>query len=184
MSTPALIPVEQWLVPHLEVDDAGARLAFHIQDVFNYHGYDAAGGVVLGFRLLQKAIACLSSERPLQRRALHVFTAFPGLGFRDCVELITRAVTENRFTVDTQFTQTQAQEGVQGRLHFAFSHLGKTVVLSPIHGALSADFIALGRASKQPNFSLQQQQDWRNAKFALANTLLTAHPDDVIRVLA
>ncbi len=183
MLSTSLIPIEQWIAPRIEVDDAGAHLSFHLQDAFNYHGYDAVGGVVLGFRLLQKAIALLSPTLPLQRRRLHVFTAFPGTGFRDCIELVTRAVTENRFTLDIGFTQTRAQQGVQGRLHFAFSYQGRTVDLSPVEGALSADFISLGRASKQIGFSPQQQQDWRKAKFALANALLSARPDDVIRVL-
>ena len=100
MTTCTLIPIEQWQAPQIEVCDAGERLSFHIQDALRYHGYDAVGGVVLGFRLLQQAIAQFAPDALPQRRAFDVLTAFPGLGFRDCMELITRCVSENRFHLD------------------------------------------------------------------------------------
>ncbi|MDO4796053.1 MAG: hypothetical protein Q4A28_08980 [Brachymonas sp.] len=178
-----LIPVEHWLAPQIELCDADERLSFHIQDALRYHGYDAVGGVVLGFRLLQRAIAQLSPQSPPQRRAFEVLTAFPGLGFRDCMELIIRCVSENRFQLDTGIRNPQVQEGVQGRLHFEFAYHGQRVVLSSMAGALSEEFVALGRASKQPGFSQQQRQAWRQAKFELANALLAARAEDVIRVL-
>ena len=183
MTACTLIPIEQWQAPQIEVCDADEHLSFHMQDALRYHGYDAVGGVVLGFRLLQQAIAQLAPEALPQRRAFEVLTAFPGLGFRDCMELITRCVSENRFHLNTNLHNPQVQEGVQGRLHFEFGYHGQRIVLSPIAGALSAEFIALGRASKQPGFTQQQQQAWRQAKFALANTLLVAQAQDVIRVL-
>ena len=52
-----------------------------------------------------------------------------------------------------------------------------------IEGAPSAEFIALGKASKRPSVSPQQKADWQRANYALANTLLAADPGEVIRVL-
>jgi len=183
MNTQHLLPAEQWLAPTLEVRDEGTLLSFHIRDALNYHGPDAVGGVVLGFRLLQKALACLSPQEAPERRAIGVFTAFPGLGARDCFELVTRGFTEGRYQVDTGFTDTTAQEGVVGRMHFRFSYRDQTVVLAPVQGAPSATFISLGRASKRADCTPQQHQQWRQAKTDLANSLLVTHSDDVIRVL-
>jgi len=80
MSTnPGLIPVSQWVMPSLNVADNHQLFSFSVQDAFNYHGYDAVGGVVLGFRLLQRAISLLSpQDEPLQRRELALFTAGEG----------------------------------------------------------------------------------------------------------
>lgn len=178
-----LLAKSDWRSPQLTVRDSGNTLTFHIQDAFNYHGYDAVGGVVLGFRLLQRAIALLSPNAPPERRELTLFTAFPGLGARDCFELVSRMVSGDRFALDTQFINTTAQAGVEGRLHFDFGYRGQHVVLAPIEGAPSAEFIALGKASKLPGVSAQQQADWQRAKYAFANTLLAADPGEVIRVL-
>ncbi len=92
-------------------------------------------------------------------------------------------VTGNRFTLDTGFAETSAQAGVEGRLHFEFGYRGQHVALAPVEGAPSAEFIALGKASKRPGVSPQQKADWQRAKYTLANTLLAAAPGEVIRVL-
>lgn len=182
----SLIDSSQWVEPTLVVADEGQRIEFHIQDAFNYHGYDAVGGVVLGFRLLQKAIAMFTGgddKTLLLRRQITLFTAFPGLGARDCFELVTRMVTEKHMTVDTAFSDTTAQAGVAGRFYFAFSYQGQRVQLAPVEGYPVPEFIALGKASKLPGFNAQQRQAWRRAKYQLANTLLGARADTVIRVL-
>ena len=181
----SLIDQTQWIEPTLAIADNNHTLHFHIQDAFNYHGYDAVGGVVLGFRLLQKAISILAPTDGalLERRQLSLFTAFPGLGARDCFELVTRMVTENNMTVDTLFSDTVAQKGVYGRFFFEFRYHGKRVQLAPIEGYPPENFIQLGKASKLPNFTAEQQLAWRNAKYQLANTLLGANADTVIRIL-
>ena len=101
---------EQWVQPHLIVQDAGHQLVFTPEDVFRYHGYDAVGGAVLGFRLLQRAIRELSPQAMPERRDISLFTAFPGLGARDCFELVTRMASERRLTLDTSFTHKDAQK--------------------------------------------------------------------------
>lgn len=185
LSTQKLIPLDSWVDPTLKVLDGHDVLQFHIQDAFNYHGYDAVGGVVLGFRLLQKMSALLrTDECPLiQRRELSLFTSFPGLGARDCFELVTRMVSEKRIVVDTAFNHPNAQEGVEGRFFFQFQYHNTKVQLAPIEGYPGEQFIALGKASKQPHFTHEQQLQWRDAKFELANTLLSADAGAVIRVL-
>lgn len=184
-NTCVLINKMSWVEPTLEVADGDDILQFHIQDALNYHGYDAVGGVVLGFRLLQKAIAMLTpvGDTCIQRREVSLFTAFPGLGARDCFELVTRMVTQKHITVDTSFSDTVAQEGVEGRFYFEFHYRGAKAKLAPIEGYPGDEFIALGKASKLTGFTAEQQLGWRNAKFGLANTLLGASADAVIRVL-
>ena len=185
MSTnPGLIPVSQWVMPSLNVADNHQLFSFSVQDAFNYHGYDAVGGVVLGFRLLQRAISLLSpQDDPLQRRELALFTAFPGRGARDCFELVTRMVSENRFILDVDFDQTEAQQGLTGRFYFEFSYRSKKVSLAPVGGQPTTEFLKIGRASKQPDATPEVQRQWMVAKYQLANTLLTVSPMDSIQVL-
>lgn len=180
----SLILPSQWMEPTLTVADNDREITFSIQDAFNYHGYDAVGGVVLGFRLLQRAIELLVKPgEQLQRRELTLFTAFPGLGARDCFELVARIVTENRITVDTAFSGSDAQKGIAGSFYFRFGYRGNQVALAPIAGYPDAEFLNVGRASKLAGATPETQRQWRNAKYTLANTLLSARCQDVIRIL-
>lgn len=181
---PLLADPAGWAEPALYVGDAGQPLRFAIQDAFNYHGYDAPGGVVLGFRLLQRAFALLEpSVRYPDRHGLSLVTPFPGLGVKDVMELVCRMVTGSRYTLDPGTGDERAQDGVEGRFYYRFTLAEHSVELAPALGHPGTDFIRLGRASKRPGFSPVDAEAWQVAKFNLANTLLTSSADDVVRVL-
>lgn len=181
-----LIAPSLWVEPTLQIKDQNDVLRFHIQDVFNYHGYDAVGGAVLGFRLLQKALSIFqpSPGELIERRGISLVTAFPGLGARDCFELVTRMVTENRIEVNPEMPCPDVVQGVKGSFYFEFHYQNQTARLSTLPGAPSPDFIQLGKASKKPDVSQPEQMAWRDAKYTLANALLASPCEQVIRVLA
>jgi hypothetical protein len=179
-----LIDPSDWVDPTLVVAEGGDLIRFHIQDAFHYHGYDAVGGVALGFRLLQKALQLWNSRgEPIQRREITLLTAFPGLGARDCFELVTRMATENRITTDISFEHPVARQGVRGCFFFRFGYRGRTFDLAPIASQPSDEFIHLGKASKLPQATPEILDGWRRVKFELANALLSVRADDAIRVL-
>lgn len=178
-----LIPVEQWIEPEITVIDSGYASKFHIKDCFNFHGYDAVGGVVLGFRLLQAVQNRLNGGRALDRRAVSLFTAFPGQGARDVFELLTRMCSEQRFELDTAFNHPLATKGVTGAFYFRFSYAGKSIELSPVEGCPDQNFITTGKASKDPNASVQLLAQWTQLKYDLANQLLKQTSDQLIRTL-
>ena len=174
---------EQWAQPRLTVCDADQPLVFTPEDVFRYHGYDAVGGAVLGFRLLQRAIQELSLGAIPERRDFSLFTAFPGLGARDCFELITRMVSDQRLTLDTSFTHTAAQAGLYGSFYFRFSYRGRSIALAPALGQPDEHFLACGRAAKRPGASPEDKVQWQAAKYALANLLLDLPCEKATRIL-
>jgi hypothetical protein len=173
-----------WADPSIRVGDGGIPLSFTIQDAFNYHGYDAPGGVALGFRLLQRAFALLAPDEDCpDRYGLSLLTSFPGLGLRDVMELVTRMVTGGRYVLDPSAGDERAQEGVEGRFYYRFAYGGRSVELAPAAGCPGPEFIRLGRASKRPGFTASEAGAWKAAKFALADILLRADANAVIRVL-
>ena len=178
-----LRPESEWLSSEVTVLDNGRPITFTIRDVLDYHGYDAVGGAVLGFRLLQRALAILSPDALPERRQLELFTNFPGLGARDAFELVCRVVTGGRFTLDMDFRDGRTSEGVTGGVYFRFSLGGRTVELAPIEGQPSPRFIAAGRASKRPDADDAVRHEWKTVKYELANLLLGASAESVIRVL-
>ena len=172
-----------WVQPELSVCENGHQLVFTPEDIFRYHGYDAAGGAVLGFRLLQRAVQELSPHAIPERREFMLFTAFPGLGARDCFELITRMVSGQRFTLDVSFMRQGVQPGIEGSFYFQFTYRSRRVALAPPLGQPGEHFLAAGRAAKRPGASPEEKRLWQEAKYALANRLLTLPCEQATRIL-
>lgn len=182
-----LPPVSQWVEPIIEVLDDNRKVRFHIMDALNFHGPDAVGGVVLGFRLLQKAFSIFSPHQLMPRREITLFTSFPGLGAKDTFELIARLVSENRYIPDQKFEDSRARAGVEGRFYFSFRYREKIAELSTPHNIPDNEFIRLGRACKiqydEKEEKAQIMRQWINAKYKLASLLLTTSCDQAVRVL-
>lgn len=186
-SIPGLPAPATWIEPRLVVLDCGRPVNFHILDILNYHGLDSVGGAILGFRLLQRAFAELAPDGPAERRELSLFTSFPGFGARDSFELVTRMVTDGRYTADPAFIDERAPEGVTGRCYFRFTLRERSIELVPPPGVPDADFIRCGRASKLPSTNAEARADimrrWKQARFALASLLLGLDCRAALRVL-
>lgn len=129
----------------LTVAEQGKALTFTFDDLLRYHGPGFPGGVAHGFKVMEAAFPLLSNDAPLERRELHILTAFPGPGARDAFEMVARTLTDGRYTVDTTLDKNQALESANGRYFFQFSYRGTVVdaVIKPGH--VRPEFVALGR---------------------------------------
>ena len=84
----------------IAVTEHRRELAFGFEDMNRYHGGGSPAGVATAFKVLQRAFAVLSPDRPPDRRSVVIRTAFRGPGARDGFEAVTRAVSDDRFAVD------------------------------------------------------------------------------------
>jgi hypothetical protein len=91
----------------LVVVENDRELSFSFEEMLRYHGGGSPGGVAHAFKVLQRALPVLETGGCVQRRAIIVETAFGGPGARDGLELVTRAVTEERFTVDPSLSRPE-----------------------------------------------------------------------------
>jgi hypothetical protein len=162
----------------LSVVDNGTVLTIPFESCVQYHGRVSIGGAAMGFRLLQRAFALLSPGGPPDRADIALFTAFPGLGCRDTVEMVTRAVTRDAYRVDTE-AAVPGPEGVRGRLYFEVTIGDRVAKLSLVEGGMSPEFIAQGRRSKEADFTGAEQHRWTALKEALAVSVLAARPEDL-----
>jgi hypothetical protein len=82
--------------------EEGREISFSFKDMLAYHGGGSPGGVAHAFKVLERALPLLETETKagVERREVTIETAFSGPGARDAFELVTRAVTGERFTVD------------------------------------------------------------------------------------
>lgn len=84
----------------IEVSELGQTITFTFDDMMRYHGPHSPAGVAMVFKVMQRAFDQLSPGVPPARRSVAVRTAFRGPGARDGFEVVTRGVTEGRYTVD------------------------------------------------------------------------------------
>ncbi|MCQ2001026.1 hypothetical protein [Arthrobacter zhaoxinii] len=86
----------------LTVWEDGVQLDFTFADCMKYHGPGFPGGVAHAFAALGRALPELAARTPcgrVERREIRIRTPFGGPGARDAFELVTRAVTGDRYAV-------------------------------------------------------------------------------------
>lgn len=151
----------------LLVRELGQTIEFAVEDALRYAGPHSPAGVAIGFKALQRAFDLLSPAHAPERRAVTIRTPFRGPGARDCFEAVTRAVTEDRYTVDRTLVRPD-----RGRLLedfvFEIGLDGATVTLLLRDGFVTEQFIDLART------------DHRTAEQELRLDALKAHLAQVV----
>lgn len=132
----------------LDVLDRGRPLSFAVDDLMNYHGPSFPGGVAHAFKVLERALPLLDPAGRPERREITVRTAFTGPGARDAFELVTRAVTEDRYTVDPALERPERGRTLE-RYVFRLGYRGRTMTLVLREGLVREEFIELSRTQER-----------------------------------
>ena len=163
----------------IAVIDHRRELTFGFEDMNRYHGGGSPAGVATAFKVLQRAFAVLSPDRPPDRRSVMIRTAFRGPGARDGFEAVTRAVSDDRFAVDRTLVRSDL-----GRLRedfvFAVSIGGTPVTMALRDGFVTEEFIDLART---PDRTADQESRLDVLKAQLAQALLSAPADQLYDVV-
>lgn len=162
----------------LRVIDAGMPLAFTVADLTAYHGPGFPGGVAHGFKAMQRALPLLADGGVPERRQIRIDTAFRGPGARDAFELVTRAVTENRFTVDDALCRPARGQTLE-RYVFRFATPDRSVTVQIREGLVRDAFIAL---SRKPDRTPAEEAELTAMKAEMAGRLLALPADQVYDV--
>ncbi|HQZ11442.1 MAG TPA: hypothetical protein PK286_01035 [Devosia sp.] len=157
------------------VHEAGRELRYTYADLMHYHGFGFPGGVAHAFKVLQRALPLLSPGGPPERRDIAIRTPFGGPGARDAFEMVTRGLTEGRYTVDPSLAAVERGETLKGYV-FILSFGGRTVRLMIREGIVRDEFIALGRKQgRTPDEDARLEY----LKHEMADRLLALAPEDV-----
>jgi hypothetical protein len=162
----------------LQVVDGDRTIAFTFEDMMAYHGPHSPAGVAMAFKVMQRAFGYLSEGAPPSRRTVAVRTAFRGPGARDGFEVVTRGVTEGRYTVDRSLLRAD-----RGRLleDFVFeitvADRSATFVLRD--GFVTDEFIDLARTENPTD---QQDARLTELKADLAQRILATPAADVFDI--
>lgn len=105
-------------------------------------------------------------------------TAFAGPGARDAFEMVTRAVTDGRFSVDASLARPERGRALE-RFVFRLGHHDRRVTLALREGFVSEDFIDLARTEER---TPEQERRLDALKREMAERVMARAPDEVYDV--
>jgi hypothetical protein len=159
----------------IEVVDRGRPIAFSFDDMLRYHGGGSPGGVAHAFKVLERALPLLDPDEPCERREIVLDTAFGGPGARDAFELVTRAVTGERYRIDESLARPERGRTLE-RFVFRLSYRDRNVTLELREGFVSEEFIDLARTEKR---SEEQERRLDTLKQEMADRVMARPADEV-----
>jgi hypothetical protein len=159
----------------IEVQDQGTPVRFSFEEMLRYSGPDSPGGVALGFKLMERAFGLLEPEGLVERREVLVHTAFRGPGVRDACELVTRALTDDRYVVDPALGRPERGDALR-TFAFSVTYRDRTVALVLREGFVTDEF---GRLAQSSDLTAEEQQRFAAMKQALADQLMATNASDV-----
>ena len=116
----------------LVVLDQGEPVSISFDDLLKYHGRSSIAGVAHAFKAMERAFPLLSPGGPPERHDITVESGFPGGGARDAFEMVTRAVTGDRYRLVSEPLGVEAPEAPGGHFFFRLGYRGTVVDL--VHG--------------------------------------------------
>jgi hypothetical protein len=134
----------------IEVLEKGRVLSFSFADLMLYHGPGSPGGVAHAFKVMERAFPLLALDGPLERREIAVTTAFGGPGARDAFEMVTRAVTGERYVLDPRLARPERGRALE-RFVFRVEYRERSATLAIREGFVSDEFIGLARKERTPH---------------------------------
>ncbi|MFI6999729.1 hypothetical protein [Nocardia sp. NPDC050175] len=162
----------------LIVREGTTILDFTFQDLMKYHGPGFPGGVAHGYTAMQVALPQLAPD--VQRREVHVRTAFRGPGGRDANEMVLRAVTGERYIVTPELEKPE-RGVVLERYVWEFSYRGNTVTVQLRDGGfVIEEFIALGR---KPDRTAAEEAHLTQLKQEMTERLLRKDATEVYEIV-
>lgn len=162
----------------IEVFEDGKLLSYTYAELMHYHGFGYPGGVAHAFKVMQLALPLLSPDNPPERREISVRTAFRGPGGRDAFEMVTRGLTEGRYTVAHGMEKPERGE-ILARYVFELIYRGKTVTVQLKEGHVREEFISV---SRKPDRTPAEEERLVWLKQEMADRLLALPADQVYEV--
>ena len=159
----------------IEVVDRGRRIEFSFDDMLRYHGGGSPGGSAHAFKVLERALPLLDPDGPCERHEIVVETAFGGPGARDAFELVTRAVTGERYRIDESLARPERGRTLE-RFVFRLSYRDRSVTLELREGFVAEEFIDLARAEDR---NAAQERRLDTLKQEMAERVMARAADEV-----
>ena len=160
----------------LVVLDQAESISISFDDLLKYHGRSSIAGLAHAFKAMERAFPLLSPGGAPERYEITVESGFPGGGARDAFEMVTRAVTGERYRLASEPAVAQAPEAPGGHFFFRLGYRDAVVDLVARAGIVTEEFLQLAcREAPTPAEAARAQQ----LKEEMAERLLGLPADEV-----
>ena len=160
----------------LVVRDQGDAISISFDDLLKYHGRSSVAGVAHAFKAMERAFPLLSPGEPPERYDVAVESGFPGGGARDAFEMVTRAVTGDRYRLTSAPAGVEAPAAPGGHFFFRLGYRGALVDLVARSDLVPDEFLDVAcREAPTPAEAVRAQQ----LKEEMAARLLGLPADEV-----
>ena len=160
----------------LVVLDQGEPISISFDDLLKYHGRSSIAGVAHACKAMERALPLLSPGGPPERYEITVESGFPGGGARDAFEMVTRAVTGERYQLASVPAGVGAPEAPGGHFFFRLGYRGAVVDLTARAGLVPEEFLQVAcKEAPTPAEAARAQQ----LKEEMAAQLLSLPADEV-----
>lgn len=163
-------------MPDLTIRDNGLTIPISFDDIVKYHGRSSIAGAAHAFKAMERAFPLLSPEQPPDRYLVVVTSGFPGGGARDAFEMVTRAVTGDRYSVEPDLAGAGVPEAPGGRFFFRLGYAATVVDLALRDGLVPEEFVEV--ACKEAPSAAEAEYAQR-LKEEMAARLLGLPPHEV-----
>jgi len=160
----------------LVVLDQGGPISISFDDLVKYHGRSSIAGVAHAFKAMERAFPLLSPGGPPERYEITVESGFPGGGARDAFEMVTRAVTGDRYRQTSAPAGSAAPEAPGGHFFFRLGYRETVVDLTARAGLVSEEFLQLACREGPTTAEADRAQQ---LKEEMADHLLSLPADEV-----
>lgn len=162
----------------LVVRDQGLSISISFNDLLKYHGRSSIAGLAHAFKAMERAFPLLSPDLPPERYDLTVESGFPGGGARDAFEMVTRAVTGDRYQLTVE-ARPGVPEAPGGHFFFRLGYRGTLVELTLRDGLVPKEFLEVA-CKEAPTPA--EADGAKQLKEEMAEGLLRMRPEEVYDV--
>ena len=160
----------------LVVLDQGESISISFDDLLKYHGRSSIAGVAHAFKAMERAFPLLSPGHAPERHDITVESGFPGGGARDAFEMVTRAVTEDRYGLLVEPVAAGVPKAPGGHFCFRLGYRQAVADLVLRPGLVPDDFL---RVACRENPTPAEAALARQVKEEMAERLLSLPAEEV-----
>ena len=155
----------------------GAEIAIGHDDLLKYTGRKNIIAAALSYRLMKWMFSVLSPDAPPERSLVNFRIAFGGPGIIDCLEMATRAQSENRLIVDPLCGFPDAPPAPDGRFYFEASYGNQFCSAFPRAEVFPPDFVELVCLYQEGGGTPSEQAAYLRMKNSFAARILMTPTD-------
>jgi len=170
------------------VRDRETIIAISYQEMLKYHGCTYVAGVAMAFKMLELSLAKLAGGEIMPRDKISILLGVNGPGIIDGVEMVTRAYTQGRLTVDPRVAWDKdapdAADGQNGKYYFEVKYNDKKISLALKHGLIPLRFTELAHRVHAGTISSEEEIQLQKLKEEIAASLMASASGDLFMVLS